>query len=67
MRSLTVHGQNKNSDIVSSFAVNDEKLNDETTDNIKRETHGKAQENGCKRAIADVVTGLAGAGKSTAI
>ena len=56
---------NKNSDVVSSFAVNDNELNEKNKER-KKETSGNVQELDTNKQLLMFVTGPAGAGKSTA-
>ena len=57
----------KNSDHPSNFAANDEELDEEPTNNIKAKLIENLKKIGAKDQLLMFVTGLAGAGKSTAI
>jgi hypothetical protein len=57
----------KNSDVVSDFTGNDDKLQDERTHNIKQTLQDKLKQIGAKDQLLMFVTGPAGAGKRTAI
>jgi type II secretory pathway predicted ATPase ExeA len=52
---------------MSSIAMNDDELTDETTNNIKKKVVGKLNHIGAKDQLLMFVTGPAGTGKSTAI
>ena len=58
---------NKNSNILSSFAVNNDELNDEITNITMAKLIEKLKEMGAKDQLLMFVTGPAGAGKSAAI
>jgi hypothetical protein len=64
---LLNEGWNKNYEIASSFTVNDDKPNDQTTNGIKQKIIQKLKHMGTEDQSLMFVTGPATAGKSTVI